>query len=110
IRTLFEAPSVAGLSRSLNENRPGRSILEVLLPLRSSGDLPPLFCIHPGGGLSWCYSGLMRCLPPDRPIFGIQARGILQPEMAPRTVEDMAADYLRAIQQIKPTGPYNLLG
>ena len=52
----------------------------------------------------------MRHLPADRPIYGLQARGIVQPEMAPRTLEDMAADYLSTIRQIQPIGPYNLLG
>jgi glyine---[glycyl-carrier protein] ligase len=110
IRTLFEAPSVRALANHFNENRPHRSPLEVLLPLRPSGMLPPLFCIHPGGGLGWSYSGLMRHLPSDRPIYGLQARGILQPHLAPQTLDDMAADYLASIRQIQPTGPYNLLG
>src|SRR5262249_49937648 len=110
IRTLFEAPSVEALCESLNAKRPVQSLLDVVLPLRASGNLPPLFCIHPGGGLSLSYSGLMRHLPPDRPIYGLQARGIAHPEMAPETLEDMAADYLQTIQQIQPSGPYNLLG
>jgi amino acid adenylation domain-containing protein len=110
IRSLFEAPTVRTLVEHCNDNRPHRSPLEVLLPLRPSGTLPPLFCIHPGGGLGWSYSGLMRHLPSDRPIYGLQARGILQPQMAPQTLDDMAADYLASIRQIQPTGPYNLLG
>jgi nonribosomal peptide synthetase DhbF len=52
----------------------------------------------------------MRHLPSDRPIYALQARGILRPDMAPETLDDMAADYLASIRQIQPTGPYNLLG
>jgi thioesterase domain-containing protein/acyl carrier protein len=110
IRSLFEAPTVETLSDRLNGNQPERSPLDVLLPLRPSGSLPPLFCIHPGGGLSWSYSGLMRHLPTDRPIYGLQARGITDPQMAPATLEDMAADYVTFIRQVQPTGPYHLLG
>src|SRR6476660_1691917 len=110
IRSLFEAPTVEALCDRLNGNQPDRSPLDVLLPLRPSGSLPPLFCIHPGGGLSWSYSGLMRHLPADRPIYGLQARAITHPEMAPRTLEEMAADYLTFIRQVQPTGPYHLLG
>src|SRR3979411_813882 len=51
IRSLFEAPTVEALVQRLNGNQPERSPLEVLLPLRPSGSLPPLFCIHPGSGL-----------------------------------------------------------
>jgi thioesterase domain-containing protein/acyl carrier protein len=110
IRSLFEAPTVRALAKRLGESRPYSSSLEVLLPLRQTGHLPPLFCIHPGGGLSWSYSGLMRYLPPERPIHALQARGILQPHMAPRTLEEMATDYLSCIKKVQPTGPYNLLG
>ncbi|MGZ3282743.1 MAG: amino acid adenylation domain-containing protein, partial [Xanthobacteraceae bacterium] len=110
IRSLFEAPTVEALCDRLNGNQPNPSPLEVLLPLRPSGNLPPLFCIHPGGGLSWSYSGLMRHLPADRPIYGLQARAITHPQMAPRTLEEMAADYLTFIRQVQPTGPYHLLG
>ena len=110
IRSLFEAPTVEALVKRLNDGRPQRTPLEVLLPLRASGHLPPLFCIHPGGGLGWSYSGLMRHLRADRPIYALQARGIMQPQMAPQTLDDMAADYLQQIQQVQPTGPYNLLG
>src|SRR3954471_15823196 len=110
IRSLFEAPTVEALCDRLNGSQPDRSPLDVLLPLRPSGSLPPLFCIHPGGGLSWSYSGLMRHLPSDRPIYGLQARGILHPETSPRTLEDMDADYVTVIRQIQPTAPYHLLG
>jgi amino acid adenylation domain-containing protein len=110
IRDLFEAPTVEMLVKRLDGGSPRRSPLEVLLPLRPPGSLPPLFCIHPGGGLSWSYSGLMRHVPVNRPIYGLQARGILQPELAPETLEAMAADYLQQIRQVQPTGPYNLLG
>ena len=105
IRSLFEAPTVEALCDRLNGNQPDRSPLEVLLPLRPSGSLPPLFCIHPGGGLSWSYSGLMRHLPTDRPIYGLQARGISHPETSPRTLEEMAADYVEFVRQVQPNRP-----
>ena len=110
IRSLFEAPTVEALCDRLNGSQPDRSPLDVLLPLRPSGSLPPLFCIHPGGGLSWSYSGLMRHLPSDRPIYGLQARGIAHPETSPQTLEEMAADYVTFVRQVQPTGPYHLLG
>ena len=64
----------------------------------------PLFCIHPGGGLSWSYSGLMRHLPSDRPIYGLQARGIMQPQIAPQTLDEMAADYLEPFSKSSRQG------
>ena len=75
IGTLFAAPTVAGLAERLEMGN-GQSALDVLLPLRASGDQLPLFCVHPAGGLSWCYAGLMKSLGTDYPIYGVQARGI----------------------------------
>lgn len=109
IGNLFEAPTVAGLAERL-EMGSSQSALDVLLPLRTSGDKPPLFCVHPAGGLSWCYAGLMTNIGTDYPIYGLQARGIGQREELPKTLDDMAADYIKQIRTVQPKGPYHLLG
>ncbi|MEH7625710.1 non-ribosomal peptide synthetase DhbF [Bacillus subtilis] len=109
IGNLFEAPTVAGLAERL-EMGSSQSALDVLLPLRTSGDKPPLFCVHPAGGLSWCYAGLMNNIGTDYPIYGLQARGIGQREELPKTLDDMAADYIKQIRTVQPKGPYHLLG
>ncbi|CAM4448706.1 non-ribosomal peptide synthetase DhbF [Bacillus subtilis] len=109
IGNLFEAPTVAGLAERL-EMGSSQSALDVLLPLRISGDKPPLFCVHPAGGLSWCYAGLMTNIGTDYPIYGLQARGIGQREELPKTLDDMAADYIKQIRTVQPKGPYHLLG
>jgi nonribosomal peptide synthetase DhbF len=106
---LFEALTVAGLTQWL-ETQSQNNSLQVLLPLRPSGNEPPLFCIHPAWGLGWCFSGLVKHLPPERPVYALQARGITQPDAEPLTPQEMAADYLHQIQSIQPRGPYHLLG
>ncbi|MEV0320301.1 amino acid adenylation domain-containing protein [Streptomyces sp. NPDC050658] len=82
----------------------------VLLPLRPEGTLPPLFCVHPGMGLSWGYAALLPYLPQDRPVYGVQARGLARPEPLPGSIEEMAADYADEIRTVQPAGPYHLLG
>ncbi|WP_110933222.1 amino acid adenylation domain-containing protein [Paenibacillus bouchesdurhonensis] len=109
IGLLFEAPTVAGLAEKLYSDQ-GGSALQVLLPLRAEGGEIPLFCVHPAGGLSWCYAGLMKHLGMDYPIYGLQARGIAEAEQYPRTLEEMTADYLAQIRSVQPKGPYRLLG
>ncbi|RSM50665.1 non-ribosomal peptide synthetase [Amycolatopsis balhimycina DSM 5908] len=83
---------------------------EILLPLRAGGDRPPLFCVHASGGLSWNYEPLLRYLPPNQPVYGVQARGLARTEPLPGSVEEMAADYLEQIRAVQPAGPYHLLG
>jgi nonribosomal peptide synthetase DhbF len=110
IRSLFESPSVAMLAKRLHRARPAMSDFEVLLPIRPAGDKRPLFCIHDAGGFSWPYSKLIRHLPADQPIFGLQARNLTARDKRPRSIDEMAADYLELIRKIQPKGPYNLLG
>ncbi|QDQ10095.1 amino acid adenylation domain-containing protein [Streptomyces spectabilis] len=88
----------------------GRGDLDVLLPLRPEGSRPPLFCLHPGMGLSWGYAALLPYLPADVPLYGIQARGLARPERLPGSIEEMAADYATEIRAVQPDGPYHLLG
>ncbi|TIS74785.1 MAG: amino acid adenylation domain-containing protein, partial [Mesorhizobium sp.] len=109
IRALFEAPSVAQLAKRLAAASDPAESLAVLLPIRPQGSRPPLFCIHPGGGLAWPYAGLLLHLP-DRPLYGLQARGLSGTQPPAASIEVMAADYLAEIRSVQPTGPYHLLG
>ncbi|MFI1826132.1 amino acid adenylation domain-containing protein, partial [Streptomyces sp. NPDC020412] len=112
IRAVFEHPTVAELARHLDagEAAEGADALGTLLPLRARGTEPPLFCIHPTSGLSWCYAALLGGVGADRPVYGLQARGIARPDPRPSTLTEMAADYAAELRAVQPTGPYHLLG
>ncbi|MFE7312123.1 amino acid adenylation domain-containing protein, partial [Streptomyces sp. NPDC057555] len=112
LRALFETPTVALLAERISAEGGTASTdgLGQLLPLRTGGSRPPLFAVHPGGGLGWCYSGLVRHLDRDRPLYAVQARGLDGEGELPGTVAEMAADYLRLIREVQPSGPYHLLG
>lgn len=114
IRHLFDEPTVSGL---LTLPLVGGRVAEVngdpygvMLPIRSRGELPPLFCVHPAAGLSWCYGSLLRCLEPNRPVYGLQARGFKAEDRLPGTIAEMAADYIDRLIAVQPRGPYHLLG
>lgn len=58
VHDIFVAPAVEGLLRmSLSSVR---DALDVVLPIRVRGTRPPILCVHPGGGVSWCYLPLAR--------------------------------------------------
>ncbi|MFE2373215.1 amino acid adenylation domain-containing protein [Streptomyces sp. NPDC059398] len=109
IGAVFEAPTVAGLARLLDGGA-AQDPFAMLLPLRTGGSRPPLFCVHPAGGLSWCYAGLPRHLPADLPVYGLQARGLSGPGELPVSFEEMVAGYVAHIRSVQPSGPYHLLG
>ncbi|MBU3063615.1 amino acid adenylation domain-containing protein [Nocardia sp. NEAU-G5] len=83
---------------------------DVLLPIRTTGQRPPLFCIHPALGLSWCYRTLDQYLSADRPIYGIQAPQVRGEIPGPTSVGEIAERYVEEIRTIQPHGPYHLLG
>ncbi|WXK34527.1 non-ribosomal peptide synthase/polyketide synthase (plasmid) [Mycetohabitans rhizoxinica] len=111
IRTLFEVPTLAGLAQRLDKQQESQeSSFGVLLALKPQGSRPPLFCIHPGMGLSWSYMGLSPHLDSDQPLYGLQARGFDGTRPLASTIEAMVSDYLEQIRRIQPQGPYHLLG
>ncbi|MBO9423178.1 SDR family NAD(P)-dependent oxidoreductase [Labrenzia sp. R4_1] len=46
----------------------------------------------------------------DRPVYGLQARGLFGNQEPHETFEEMARDYLAEIRQVQPHGPYILGG
>jgi thioesterase domain-containing protein len=97
---------VAGL---LDEQDTGDA-MGVILALHAEGTCRPLFCVHPGAGMSWPYAGLTQHLGSLQPIYGLQTRALTQPGYQAPSVAAMAEDYLREIRQVQPRGPYRLLG
>ncbi|MFF0016393.1 amino acid adenylation domain-containing protein [Streptomyces sp. NPDC005374] len=113
IDTLFRTPTVAGLAALLDGPAPEADpdgALDVLIPLRPHGVREPLFCFHPGVGLGWVYSGLLRHLDGERPIYGLQSRGLDDPTALVPDLAAMARDHVAQLRSVQPHGPYHLLG
>ncbi|HEU5471257.1 MAG TPA: non-ribosomal peptide synthase/polyketide synthase [Actinophytocola sp.] len=110
VQALFLAPTVAGLAAALRAGPEPGTGLEVLVPLRATGQRPPVFCFHAGGGLAWRYLGLVRHLPPEHPIYGLQSRAFSEPGHRPAGVAQLAADHVAELRTVQPHGPYHLVG
>jgi thioesterase domain-containing protein/acyl carrier protein len=109
VQDLYRAPTVAELINRLDLSSM-RDALDILFPIRAHGSNPPLFCVHPAGGLSWCYLPLTRCVPADTPLYGLQARGFDGTAQPAISVREMASDYIEQIRTVQASGPYRLLG
>jgi thioesterase domain-containing protein len=81
------------------------------LVLLASGNLaPPLFCLHPAGGVVFDYHILAKRIAGRRNVYGIQCRTLIDPSWIDTSMEDMAHAYARLITETQPEGPYYLLG
>ncbi|MGE2737790.1 polyketide synthase Pks13 [Mycolicibacterium vaccae] len=89
VRDLMDAGVVDGFVRTLR-------------PRQEGSDRIPVFVFHPAGGSTVVYEPLMKRLPADTPIYGI--------ERVEGSIEERAAQYVPKLMEIQGTGPYILAG
>ncbi|MGR5148047.1 amino acid adenylation domain-containing protein [Photobacterium alginatilyticum] len=110
ISDFLAAPSPRQLVQRLDPSVSYSDPFDSMLPLRVEGNRPPLFCIHPGGGIAWPYAGLLPFLPEDQPVYAIQSPILRDPNRIVGSLDELAKEYLQKIQAIQPEGPYQLAG
>lgn len=128
LAAIFEASTVFELTRYLDQKFPAgvarllgttavissaveeTVIPSTIVPIQPEGSKPPLFCIHPAGGIVFPYYTLVPYLSKDQPLYGIQDASLYEVRSTPKSIEAMAADYLKALKTVQPEGPYHLLG
>lgn len=127
LTAIFEAPTISEYAQYLERNHSAGvarlfgipthiSITDkedistaTIVPIQPKGSQPPLFCIHPAGGIVFPYYALSAYFDKDRPLYGIQDPSLYGTEV-PESIEAMAASYIEAIETVQPEGPYHLLG
>ncbi|WP_316520454.1 non-ribosomal peptide synthetase [Kitasatospora brasiliensis] len=109
ISSFVAAPTVSGLAERL---RAGNSAAEFdpVVPIRTQGDKPPLFLVHPLGGHVLCYVRLARLLPQDQPVYALQAAGTVSGTEPLGSIPELADSYLKAMRRACPEGPYVIGG
>jgi amino acid adenylation domain-containing protein len=109
LATLFVAQTVEQLAISLGSEEKSRTCSS-LVPIKTAGTKPPLFLIHAIWGNILFYRELVSYLPPDQPVYGLEAKG-LDGKAAPITsVPEIAAYYIEAMRTVQPHGPYFIGG
>jgi thioesterase domain-containing protein len=69
----------------------------------------PFFLVHPVGGTVFCYQPLAHSLGPDKTVYAFQARSVTEDAGFPRSLEEMAREYVRKLCSAAPP-PYLLGG
>lgn len=108
---LFENPVLAAFAEAIDTNRTPDSGLGPIIRLRCGPDTrPPLFIIHPAGGLAWGYRALARALDHPRNVYGLQSPAIDPDRPLPTSLDALAASYAERILRLCPRGPFHLAG
>ena len=105
---IYNAPTIASLAAELE--RPNTSRLPALVLLRPGSAAAPVFIAHGLGGSVIDFYSLVTMIESDRPIYGMQARGIDGVDDPFESIEEMAQYHLDAIKKVQPQGPYALVG
>jgi amino acid adenylation domain-containing protein len=109
LRQVFDAPTLAALAAVALRDRCA-GVAHTLVPLRSTGSQPPLFCFHEGFGTVLVYERLARFIDDDVPVYSVEARALHEYPPVYRPLVDMARDYLDRLVAVQPVGPYRLTG
>lgn len=105
LAVLLQRDSVAEMARYVEQKQD--AVWSPVVPIQPHGQQPPLFCIHPVGGNVLCYAPLASALGDNQPVYGVQARGVEGTDQPLATMEAMVDEYLVAIREIQPSGPYH---
>ncbi len=82
---------------------------DLLVPLGTDGDGPPLYCVHSASGSCYTYLALAGILE-HRPVIGMEARGYDSDEASPTSLADLAVRYAEVVDADRNGRPVCLLG
>ena len=106
ISNLFLAPTIDEFAAHLISKLPNIADWQIS-QIQRYGSKTPIVAINNTA----VYHNLAKNLGRDRPMFGIQIFDPDAPrELEARSMEAIAADYVRLIRQLRPHGPYILMG
>jgi len=111
--TLFQTATIAGLAKLLSKDTGAEpQDWPTLIQIQPGDSKNPLFCVSAPNVNALGYISLARALGEEQTAFGLQAQypEDAESEHSQFVVENVAADYLRALQKEQPHGPYRLVG
>ncbi|MEQ1871081.1 MAG: thioesterase domain-containing protein, partial [Vicinamibacterales bacterium] len=115
IRDLLYNPTVAGVAamvRGRSELSEQRGVVHPpaserrLVPIRTAGGTRALFLVHAASGRATSNQRFLDALGSEQPVYGFQARGLVDHDTPHASIADMAAEYIALMRGVQPEGPY----
>lgn len=117
LATLFQAPTVGQLAQLVGDEVAAARWSSLVTiqdqnqsNVKDKGAKRPLFCVHAVGGNVLEYHDLARHLGPDQPFYAFQSVGLDGQQTPLKSIEEMAAHYIKEMRAMQPSGPYLLGG
>ncbi|WP_240724084.1 non-ribosomal peptide synthetase [Frankia sp. B2] len=107
---LVDAPTLGEFARALSLAQQSGPRHPTVVPLRTTGSRPPLFCFAGAGALALGFHSLARRLGDDQPVYAFQAHGLERRGVPDWSVARTARRHLEIIRVLAPRGPYLLAG
>ena len=115
ISALFEASTIQSLTQLVRSRLAGGTaaaptrFLVQMSPSQGADSGPPLFLVGGRNGNVLTLARLARAFA-DRPVFGLQYRGVLGDDEPHESIEAAATDFLKEVRRVQNKGPYYLAG
>jgi acetoacetyl-CoA synthetase len=105
---ICKASTITSLAALLDQPPPVP--IPVLLPLNRGSSDPPLFVAHGLGDTVIALRPFVTSMGLPNPVFGMQAPGVDGLQQPLDRIEYLARFFVSAIRQLRPHGPYFLIG
>ena len=106
---LFDNSTVEKFALQLNKSK-HEITWDSLIPIKKSGNKPPLYIIHGQGMNIIIFKSLAGVIDKNQPIYGVQPKGLNPDEEPFTTIEEIASGYIQEILKENPNGPYLIVG
>jgi amino acid adenylation domain-containing protein len=108
LAVLFTAPNIAAFAKLISSE--GSPSFDILVPIQTDGDAPPVFAVPGVGGNVLSLQPLSKALGAKQPFYGLQAVGLDGKTPPFGSVEQTAQANIAALKTVQPGGPYRLIG
>jgi thioesterase domain-containing protein len=108
IATLLKAPTIQRLADFLEDPAEGDDL--AVVALRAEGSLPPLLLMPGIGGHVMKYKRMVDLLDTNQAVYGFEMRPEVEANRTPRSLQQIAGEFIARILKVQPQGPYLLAG